>query len=135
MKHTEYSVAVYGVPPSYFAEPDHGPEPDEPEMPDAIHDGVMYEMKASNPMSDRMIPLTDHRGAILLPEDELTEPNPGSVVLTEGMHGTAWQRFFSDKRWHPTRGGGSKTWEQLLSKRNLFLVYDAEVREPQGRAV
>lgn len=60
------------------------------------------------------------------------QPNPGSVVLTEGEHGTAWQRFFSDGRWHPTRGGGSRTWDQLLTKRNLVLVYDAPVRD-KGR--
>lgn len=69
--------------------------------------------------------LTDRRGSLLV---DRPEPLPGSVVLTEGEWGTAWQRFFSDGRWHPTRGGGSRTWAQLLGKRNLVLVYDATER-------
>lgn len=80
-------------------------------------------------MNDRIIPITDTAGRLLLPEADLFEPLPGSVVLTEGLHGTAWQRFFSDGRWHPTRGGGSKDWNQMLTKRNLALVYDAAERE------
>lgn len=80
----------------------------------------------------RAIPLTDDRGKMLMYENPEDQPLPGSVVLTEGEHGTAWQRFFSDGNWHPTRGGGSRTWEQMLTKRNLVLVYDAPVRE-QGQ--
>ena len=79
--------------------------------------------------NSRLIPLTDHAGTILLPADELAQPLCGSIVLTEGNHGTAWQRFFSDGRWHPTRGGGSKTWHEILLKRNVVLVYDAAPRE------
>lgn len=79
-------------------------------------------------MSRTILPFTDDRGKRLLPDDE-PEPLPGSVMLTEGMHGTAWQRFFSDGRWHPTRGGGSKSWTELQTKRNLVLVYDAPERE------
>lgn len=74
------------------------------------------------------LPITDGVGNLLLDEDSLYEPHPGSVLLTHGAWGTAWQRFFSDGKWHPTRGGGSKTWEQLLRLRNLTLVYDAEER-------
>lgn len=79
-------------------------------------------------MNSRLIPMTDGRGALLQDTEGCIEPLPGSVVLTEGKHGTAWQRFFSDGKWHPTRGGGSRTWEQMLSKRNLVLVYDAPER-------
>lgn len=79
-------------------------------------------------LNSRLIPLTDHRGANLLPEDERFEPEPGSLVLVNGNHGTAWQRFFSDELWHSTRGGRAKTWAELLHYRNLVLVYDAAVR-------
>lgn len=46
-------------------------------------------------------------------ELEANEPPPSSVVMTEGAHGTAWQRFRSDGRWHST-AGKSTTWERLL---------------------
>lgn len=85
-------------------------------------------------MNTNLIPLTDTRGEPLLPESLMAEPLPGSVVLTDGAYGTAWQRFFSDGRWHPTRGGGSKSWEELVQRRNLVLVYEADERpEPAKR--
>lgn len=80
-------------------------------------------------LNSRLIPITDDQGHTLLDLESLAEPLPGSVVLTEGIHGTAWQLFFSDNRWHPTRGGGSRSWEELLTKRNLVLIYDADDRE------
>lgn len=79
-------------------------------------------------MTDRYTTMTDHRGTVLVPEDQRFEPEPGSIVLTEGLHGTAWQRHFSDGLWHSTRGGRPQTWAFLMSKRNLVLVYDADVR-------
>lgn len=88
-------------------------------------------------MNTNMIPLTDNRGEPLLPLDKIAEPEPGSVVLTDGIHGTAWQRFFSDGLWHPTRGGGSKAWEKLLQRRNVVMVYEAPVRvekSPEARS-
>lgn len=84
-------------------------------------------------MQDRIIPLTDDKGRLLVPAYETDEPLASSVVLTEGLHGTAWQRFFSDGKWHPTRGGRSKTWPELLAKRNVVLIYDAAPREDQQR--
>lgn len=78
--------------------------------------------------NSRLIHLTDRAGVLLLPADDCAEPNPGSIVLTDGLWGTAWQLHFSDMRWHPTRGGGSKTWAELLARRNAVLVYDAEIR-------
>lgn len=80
----------------------------------------------------RVIPVTDDRGHNLLPEDEGFEPLPGSIVLTEGLFGTAWQRFFSDGLWHRAGSGGTATWQELLSRRNVVLVYDATERD-QGR--
>lgn len=72
--------------------------------------------------------LINDRGEHLHPDLLAIEPRCGSVVLTEGLHGTAWQRHFSTGRWHPTRGGGSKTWADLITKRNLVLVYSADER-------
>ena len=78
--------------------------------------------------NDTLIRLTDDRGDFLLPYEELSEPRRGSVVLTDGEFGTAWQRYFSDGRWHSVRGGAPRPWGYLLGKRNLVLVYDAEER-------
>jgi hypothetical protein len=79
-------------------------------------------------MNSRCIPLTDHKGVLLVPEEDTTEPLPGSVILTEGKHGTAWQRMFVDGQWRSTRGGTARSWTELLAKRNVVLVYDAEQR-------
>ena len=77
--------------------------------------------------TSRMIQITDDRGKF--PNHEYDkQPPPGSVVLTSGQWGTAWQRYFSDGRWHCTRGEGSRTWAELLRRRNLVLVYEAPVR-------
>lgn len=80
-------------------------------------------------MNDRMIPLTDRFGAPLLHPDDLVEPLPGSVVLTDGLHGTAWQRHFSDGKWHSSRGGKPQEWDAILAQHNVVLAYDAEERE------
>lgn len=77
-----------------------------------------------------VIPLTDRKGAALVPSDELTEPLPGSVVLTEGLYGTAWQRAFSDGLWHSAMTQRTRTWDSLLAHcTGLVLIYDAEERE------
>lgn len=61
------------------------------------------------------------------------EPEPASVVLTQGEFGTAWQRHFNDGLWH-SRGRPPRTWDSLIRCRNVVLVYDAPVREPaEGR--
>lgn len=79
-------------------------------------------------MNDRLIPITDTQGRVLVPGDDI-EPLPGSIVLTEGPFGTAWQRFFSDGLWHSVGHGSLRlTWEQMLHHRNLVLVYDAPER-------
>lgn len=76
---------------------------------------------------DVLVPITDSIGKPVLHNAEV-EPNKGSVVLTEGEFGTAWQRFFSDGLWHRVGGNQKKTWAQLCTTRNLVLVYEAEVR-------
>lgn len=78
-------------------------------------------------MNERLIPMTDHRGTVLVVPDDLVEPEPGSIVLTNGVHGTAWQRHFTTGKWHSTTGRAS-TWSELLAQRNVVLVYDAPVR-------
>ena len=54
------------------------------------------------------------------------EPPRGSVVMTEGPTGTAWQRFHNDGRWHST-SGKSAPWHRLvLNDRpagRLFVLY------------
>lgn len=74
------------------------------------------------------IPVTDHVGRLLLPAEETHEPLPGSILMTEGEHGTAWQRHFSDGYWHSTVGGRRRTWDELIRRRNVVLVYDAPAR-------
>lgn len=78
------------------------------------------------------IPLTDGRGELLVQPDDAAEPEPGSIILTQGIHGTAWQRFFAGPRlWHRAGGGSPTEWSVLIGQRNVVLVYDAPVREDQ----
>lgn len=79
-------------------------------------------------MRSRVIPLTDARGAPLVPEEDLNEPAPGSIVLTSGLTGTAWHRWASDGKWHSTTGVVAR-WAALITRhRNVVLVYEAEER-------
>lgn len=78
-------------------------------------------------MSDEPIALTDARGQTRWPRD-YPEPEPSSVVLTNGEFGTAYQRYFSDGKWHRVGGGRPRDWEYLLGQRNLVLVYGAPER-------
>lgn len=70
--------------------------------------------------------MTDDKGVVIA--SDATEPLPGSVVMTEGCFGTAWQRYFSDGLWHRVGSKASRTWAQMLNQRNLVLVYDAPER-------
>lgn len=79
--------------------------------------------------NSRLIHITDARRKLLLPKDDCTEPEPGSIVLVKGIYGTAWQRFFSDGLWHSVRGGRPRTWEEILTEDRVVLVYDAEPRD------
>lgn len=78
----------------------------------------------------RLVYFTNHKGEVIVPEMDLREPEKGSVVLTNGQWGTAWQRHFSDGLWHRSGGGRGQRWENLLTQNNLVLVYDADRREP-----
>lgn len=79
-------------------------------------------------MTTRLIPVTDTGGRMLLDDDETDEPLPGSIILTSGHHGTAWQRQFSDGLWHRVGGGRAIDWPEMCSRRNVVLVYDAPER-------
>jgi hypothetical protein len=68
--------------------------------------------------------LTDTFGGALVDVDQ---PKPGSVLLVGGLHGVAWQRHFSDGRWHSTTGA-ARSWSSLMRQRNVVLVYNAERR-------
>lgn len=74
----------------------------------------------------KRIPITDDRGKML--HHTVTEPHPGSVVLTDGEWGTAWQRHFADGLWYSTRGGLGHAWAYMLTRPRLSLVYDADRR-------
>ena len=68
--------------------------------------------------------ITDTHGRVLTHH----EPEPGSVLLVNGVHGSAWQRSFIDGRWRSTQREGAKPWSYVLRQRNVLLVYNAPVR-------
>lgn len=72
--------------------------------------------------------LIDTAGRATVDTADLFEPNPASIVLVDGEFGTAWQRHFSDGLWHSSRGGKAKTWDEILTHRNVVLAYDAPTR-------
>lgn len=71
--------------------------------------------------------MTDDKGRPTLIEAAMEEPNIDSVVLTDGLHGTAWQRL-SDGLWYGVSKSQPTGWSTLRQRRNLVLVYDAPVR-------
>lgn len=81
-------------------------------------------------MQNRVVPLTDDRGRPLVPNEDLDEPHTGSVVLVNGLTGTAWQRH-SDGLWHTTGTGTPKRWSWFLTERGVVLIYDAPIRNPR----
>lgn len=78
-------------------------------------------------MNSRLIYLTDGKGRSLLPEDDMEQPLPGSILMTNGRWGTAWQRRFSDGRWMSI-SGQTLDWDVLITKTDVVLVYDADER-------
>lgn len=75
-------------------------------------------------MINKTYPLTTSAGYTL----DHQEPTMGSVVLVGGEYGTAFQRHFSDGKWHRTGGGRPKSWAFMLNQRNLVLVYEPAER-------
>lgn len=49
-----------------------------------------------------------------------TEPPCGSVVMAHGNEGTAWQRWYSDEKWHSTTGDVS-SWSDLCEATMIRL--------------
>lgn len=94
------------------------PSDDIPEEPD------MHTTNKRDNLSPLVLLMTDSRGRAFA--QDMTEPEPSSVVLAEGEFGNAYQRYFSDGLWH--RGREARTWEEMLTERNLVLVYDAPIR-------
>jgi hypothetical protein len=55
------------------------------------------------------------------------EPTHGSVVLTSGPTGTAWQRHFKDGLWHSTTGHVFNWYDvnQFWSTPDIIVIYNA----------
>lgn len=85
--------------------------------------------------TDRLYRLTYADGTPVMPATHISEPHPGSIVMTSGEWGTAWQRYFTDGLWHRVGSNGrGRTWDEMLTMRNLVLVYDAHIRpDPRER--
>jgi hypothetical protein len=75
-----------------------------------------------------MIEVTNDQGEFVLADNGEQEPERGSVILTHGEFGTAWQRQFKDGKWHRIGGGRPRDWSWLVKQRRVWLVYDAPVR-------
>lgn len=80
-----------------------------------------------------LLPITNSHRSIVLEQDceeGLTEPNPGSVVLIHGRHGTGWQRSFEDPHmWRSMDGGRARPWSWIVRQRAVYLAYGATTRE------
>ena len=74
-----------------------------------------------------MIQLTDHLGVPVY-QGVMQQPERGSIMMNDGLHGTAWQRHFTDGKWHSTTGA-TRTFGSLCRLRNVWIVYSAAVRE------
>lgn len=72
------------------------------------------------------LPVTDTRGSLANPGWRIDEPEVGSVVLVNGLTGTAYQRN-SNGDWCSWTGG-LLNWSSVLNYRNVFLVYSAPAR-------
>ena len=56
---------------------------------------------------------------------DFPEPPPGSVVMSSGLSGTAWQRRADDGLWYRMKNGGGKTWDHILGLRLVYFVHAA----------
>jgi hypothetical protein len=66
------------------------------------------------------------------PMIEIEPPAPGSVLLVDGLLGTAWQRHRSDGKWHAATTAKSRTWGSFFHDcRNVVLVYAAAAPKPE----
>lgn len=58
------------------------------------------------------------------------QPPKGSIVLTDGPRGTAWQRHYSDGLWHSSTGR-TKTWASLQSYARRFAMPLIHIYTPE----
>lgn len=78
--------------------------------------------------------LTPASPVVVYRTPEGRQPAPGSVVMTQGMTGTSWQRHFKDGLWHSSTGQ-VKTWEQLFQGNQSGVSLLLDVPEtPEGPA-
>lgn len=58
------------------------------------------------------------------------EPSEGSVVMTESATGTAWQRFYSDSKWHSVTGAVREFADLFINSkgqpRAVLLLHDTK---------
>lgn len=73
-----------------------------------------------------LIEVVDVHGVVVI--NDPTEPEPGSIILIHGEHGTAWQRQFKDGKWMRVGGGRPRDWAWVLGQRRVYLTYDAPAR-------
>lgn len=61
------------------------------------------------------------------------EPEHGSVILAHGWTGTAYQRFFSDGKWHGTNGR-VLTWAEVSAQcapTPIIVIHDAPAEQEE----
>jgi len=73
------------------------------------------------------IQLTNDRREVV-GEDDLTF---GTIVVSHGLSGTAYQRFFSDGLFHGTNGK-VKTVHQMLAEPDVYVVHTPPSEEEEG---
>ena len=79
-------------------------------------------------MNTEVVQITNTFGEVTLEDDELYEPPAGSVLLTKGLSGTAWQRHASDGLWHATTHDNPRAWAYFLRQRNVYLIHETGSR-------
>lgn len=71
--------------------------------------------------------LTPDSPVLVMKTKDSAEPGHGSVVMTHGLTGTVWQRFYSDGSWHSTTGAVAEDWDDLwehVGRAGLALLLD-----------
>lgn len=81
-------------------------------------------------ITQHMIQLTDALG-IPVYNGTVQQPERGSIMMNDGLHGTAWQRHFTDGKWHSTTGA-TRTFGSLCRLRNVWIVYSAATRTDEN---
>ncbi len=82
--------------------------------------------------------LTNKSTVLYFKDADATEPKRGSIVMTQGLEGTAWHRHHSDGLWHSSTGKIA-TWNGLFRSASplgvaLILDSDGGVDKPEEPA-